>query len=168
MPHHGLAPATSRTPPRNYAFARHCSWFVLSRVAATSPITTEAAIAQTHARGYTIVMAAAAVGGGGVEEAAQLDRLAAELFRRADRNGDLSLSHTEMKKLLKQAGVREQMHIAGGTSAQAGTRMGAPHCHKFSGRCAPRKTRSMRPRLGKTEPSWQAIQQLLPFAVLSP
>ena len=62
----------------------------------------------------------ATVGAGGIQdEAAQLDRLAAELFRRADRNGDLSLSHTEMKKLLKQAGVREQMHIAGGKEINA-------------------------------------------------
>lgn len=52
--------------------------------------------------------------GAATVDTAKLDRLAEELFRSADRNGDGSLSHTEMKRLLKEAGVREKMNISGG------------------------------------------------------
>ena len=34
-----------------------------------------------------------------------------QLFARADRNGDKSLSHRELKRLLKEHNVREQMNI---------------------------------------------------------
>jgi len=43
-----------------------------------------------------------------------LDARAEALFRHADRNNDGTLSHTELKRALKESGVREEMGVAGG------------------------------------------------------
>ena len=49
-------------------------------------------------------------------EEAEVDipALASRLFQQADRNGDGTLSHTEVKRLLKAQGVRDKMGISSG------------------------------------------------------